>query len=195
MRVKKYFTLVELVVVIVIISVLAVILTLHALQAIEKAKVSRAVADMRSIKSAIGALYADTGQWPGAVGHILRPDLLSFWVRLSNEVTTWPTPGPQVYESGLMQNDSGAGAPLPGWDGPYLEKISARYPWGGTLVLYVATSDGGGIPACGNTTADYAFVLANYCYNSLNLTQTCGIPPMAGQRMNQIIDKDSELST
>jgi general secretion pathway protein G len=58
---RKTFTLIELIVVIAIIAILAAIITPNAFMAIEKSKVSRIVADCKSIRTAAYNMFADTG--------------------------------------------------------------------------------------------------------------------------------------
>ena len=104
----KSFTLVELIVVIAIIAILVAIITPNAFRAIEKSKISKAISDFKTIKSAAYALYADTGRWPLNSGEdvwISDSDLLS-------NVHTWP-----------------------GWDGPYLEKNPDPHPWSGRYMF------------------------------------------------------------
>jgi prepilin-type N-terminal cleavage/methylation domain-containing protein len=60
---KKSFTLIELIVVIAIIVVLAAIIAPNAFRATEKAKISRIVADLKTIKAASMTFYTDTGKW------------------------------------------------------------------------------------------------------------------------------------
>ncbi len=104
---KKGFTLIELIVVIAIIAILAAVIVPNAFKAIEKAKMARATGDIRSIKSAALGYNADTGLWP-LLG-------LGGAVRASGK--------------GFVTNDDGAGNPVPGWYGPYLEKWFVN-PWG-----------------------------------------------------------------
>lgn len=106
---RKGFTLIELIVVIAIIAILAAIIAPNAFKAIEKAKVARAISDYKTIKTAVGAHYADTGKWIGYMD----------WL---------------IIESSLFYNEyprKGSGNPLAGWDGPYLEGGFERHPWGG----------------------------------------------------------------
>lgn len=96
---KKGFTLIELIVVIAIIAILASIIAPNAFRAIEKAKVAKFVGDYKAIKAAVYALYADVGRFPGHYEN-LAPPLVT----------------------------GGAWAAVPGWDGPYLEKLPEP-PW------------------------------------------------------------------
>ncbi|MEW9096328.1 MAG: prepilin-type N-terminal cleavage/methylation domain-containing protein [Clostridiaceae bacterium] len=63
-KVKKAFTLVELLVVIAIIAILAAIIAPNAFKAIEKSKVATAESDYRAIKTAALTYYSDMGTWP-----------------------------------------------------------------------------------------------------------------------------------
>ncbi|MCF7908551.1 MAG: type II secretion system protein GspG [Candidatus Omnitrophica bacterium] len=112
---KKSFTLIELIVVIAIIAILAAIIAPNAFKAVEKAKISEAIADVKTYKTAIGTLYADTGHWvvEGAVpplGDIIYPDSAN---------------------NDLITNLNG----YFGWDGPYVQKIKAKNPWKGWYVF------------------------------------------------------------
>ncbi|MBU2473128.1 MAG: type II secretion system protein GspG [Candidatus Omnitrophica bacterium] len=101
---KRSFTLIELIVVIAIIAILAAIIAPNAFRAIEKAKISKAVSDLKSIKTAVYSLYADTGHWP-----------------ISSNIPKF------VWETSLMSDiDS-----WPGWDGPYLGRNPDPCPWSG----------------------------------------------------------------
>ena len=108
---KKGFTLIELIVVIAIIAILAAIIAPNAFRAIEKSKVARAVADLKNIKTATLTYRTDTGRWP-----------TSDYIRDSSH---------------SLLSDSG----IPGWDGPYLEKIAVS-PFGVKIT-------GGGCPVYG----------------------------------------------
>jgi len=112
---KKAFTLIELIVVIAIIAILAAVIAPNAFNAIEKAKISKAVADFKTIKTASNILYTDTGKWPHA--------------GLSEN---------KIVGSHLLQNPTiwdGATEDWNGWDGPYLESAQWIHPWGGEYAL------------------------------------------------------------
>lgn len=102
---KRGFTLIELIVVIAIIAVLAAIIAPNAFKAIEKAKISKALSDFKTIKTATYAMFGDTGKWVRGGDSALM-----------------------VYNSDLLNNVSN----FPGWDGPYLDKFQGAHPWGGT---------------------------------------------------------------
>lgn len=101
----KGFTLIELIVVIAIIAILAAIVAPNAFKAVEKAKISGAVEDYRSIKTAAMAYYADVGSWP---------------VNCTGSACS----------AHPLINDTTA-SPILGWDGPYLEKWPQQAKWGG----------------------------------------------------------------
>jgi general secretion pathway protein G len=114
---KRNFTLIELIVVIAIVAVLAAIIAPNAFRAIEKAKVSRAVADMKAIKNAAYAFYADTGTIPctKAGGWGKDPGFIT----PITAANCWPT------EGGC---DAGC-TDIPGWAGPYIDKWPFCSPW------------------------------------------------------------------
>lgn len=93
---RQGFTLIELMVVIAIIAILAAVIAPNAFKAIEKAKVAKAVTDLKGFKSAAMQHYADTGKWP-------------------------PPVNVPPYGAGFLFNDDGAGNTVDGWYGPYLE--------------------------------------------------------------------------
>lgn len=107
MLIRRAFTLIELIVVIAIIAILAAVIAPNAFKAVEKAKITRGMGDMNSIKTAAMAFYGDTGTWP------LRG--ISDDRRSSG--------------MGFVNNNDGNGNPVPDWEGPYLQKWATN-PWG-----------------------------------------------------------------
>lgn len=107
---NKGFTLVELLVVIAIIAILAGIVTPNAFNAIEKAKVAKAEADYRAIKSAALNYYTDTGTWPnGNNDFLIAPSGVSGWN--GPYLEKWPEKNP--------------------WGGTYtFRNASSSTPWG-----------------------------------------------------------------
>ncbi|MFH1362772.1 MAG: type II secretion system protein GspG, partial [Candidatus Omnitrophota bacterium] len=100
-------------VVIAIIAILAAIIAPNAFKAIEKAKISKAAGDMKTIKAAALAYYVDTGKWPlQGVGGVVRGT-----------------------GAGFLTDDDGNGVQIVGWDGPYLEKWPLN-PWGDSSSAY-----------------------------------------------------------
>jgi general secretion pathway protein G len=100
------FTLIELLVVIAIIAILSAVIAPNAYRAIEKAKIVGTIADYQAVKTAAMSFNADTGTWPAdGIGEATFSGTNSF---LSDPST-----------------------PIPGWDGPYLEKWPQLAKWGG----------------------------------------------------------------
>ena len=114
---KSSFTLIELIVVIAIIGILAAIIAPNAFKAIEKAKIARVEQDIKTLKTAAMAFYADTGTFPctkcGGWGE--DPGL----VHQITPANCWPN------EGGCAPGCTN----VPGWDGPYLEKWPQSSPW------------------------------------------------------------------
>ena len=123
---KKAFTLIELIVVIAIIAILAAIIAPNVFRAIEKSKISKTVADMKTIRTAALAYVADTGRWP--------------WEGATHWVAT------NTGNEGFLDNDGAFG-----WDGPYLEAWPVtQWKEQGTefyYIYYLIDWDGNGIRA------------------------------------------------
>ncbi len=110
-REEKGFTLVELITVVAIIAILGAVVTPNILKAIDGSRVVAAVSDVKIIKSAALAYYADTGQWPQSPASASSSD------------------------PGFLANpDPG----IDGWNGPYLESWPPKNPWGGVYSLSCA---------------------------------------------------------
>lgn len=127
-RDQRGFTLVELLVAIAIIGVLAAIILPNAFKAVEKAKISRVVADVRSIKAAGYAYYADAGDWPKA-----------------GQDSYDPGSGDEYGFLYFMKTDGSTG-----WNGPYLEKPPGTTPWGGHYRYWKSEINGQVRDAAGN---------------------------------------------
>ncbi len=110
------FTLIELIVVIAIIAILAAIIAPNAFMAIEKAKVAKCISDMRAVRSAAMAYYADVGEWPAG--------MLDGQGRNTNVQNNAFTNNPYLPGS-IWVNPAKASL----WDGPYLEKWPEYTPW------------------------------------------------------------------
>jgi len=120
-------------VVIAIIGVLAAIIVASTFRAVEKAKISRVVADVRAIKAAGYAYYADTGDWPKAgEASYDRPY----------------DPGDEYGFLYFTKPDGNAG-----WNGPYLEKPPGTTPWGGCYRYWKSVISGTVYDAAGNPIA------------------------------------------
>jgi len=94
------FTLMEMIGVMAVIAILAAVATPKIFDAIEDGKVSAYVGEVNQLKLAAARYYKDTGQWPRHIpGH------------------------ENTRNHNLMLNDAdGNGAPINGWNGPYLDK-------------------------------------------------------------------------
>lgn len=111
---NKGFTLVELLVVIAIIGILAAVVAPNAFRAVEKSKIAAVVADLKAIKAAALAYYADTGAFPPC-----------------DDVYSGST---STYRGiDFLENHSN----ITGWNGPYLENWPKGTYWnnshGGTF--------------------------------------------------------------
>ena len=86
----RAFTLIELLIVIAIIAILAAIALPNFLEAQTRAKVSRAMADMRSMSTAIEAYYVDNNAYPR--GRAAGTEVTTNYVPLSRRVVPLTTP-------------------------------------------------------------------------------------------------------
>ena len=92
MRNKRGFTLVELLVVMAIIAILAAIVVPNAAKFIARAKVTRALAEIQGMETAITAMVADAGRSSlgqvfrvGAVPTYVTPSLVNQWGHVPRE--------------------------------------------------------------------------------------------------------------
>ena len=121
----KSFTLIELIVVIAIIAILSAIVAPNAFRAIEKAKISRAKADSRVMRSAMDNYYTDIGFFPPDVCRGDDPGLM--------RALPWnPDSGGNphcINTTGLPSNWQATAQTY--WNGPYLDKWPHFTPWAG----------------------------------------------------------------
>ena len=127
--VQKGFTLMELMVVIAIIILLAGIMVPNLAHRLERAKMTKAEADIASIEGAIAMYETDTGRYPEDT----HPTLLSIEV-LAWRLTARDRNGNVGLLENLISND-------PNWHGPYLKGIE-KDPWGN---YYVYVKNTGGV--------------------------------------------------
>jgi len=123
---EKSFTLIELIVVISIIAILAAVVAPNAFNAIEKAKIASFIREINAIKKAAIGYYSDTGDW--GVEMVESPDGQPMG-SIPNDDIFWD----QTFF--LVDNR------LPGWDGPYLNKIITNNPWGGAYAYFSGILD------------------------------------------------------
>jgi general secretion pathway protein G len=110
--IRKGFTLIELIVVIAIIAILAAVVAPNAFKAIEKAKISGAVGDFNSIKTAAAAFYSDVNAWPASCANHTACVQSQFITNASTPAT---------------------------WDGPYLDKWPVGR-WANSEVSYTSAA-------------------------------------------------------
>jgi general secretion pathway protein G len=110
------FTLIELIVVIAIIAVLAAVIAPNAFRTIEKAKIAKAVSDIKAIKTAVMSYRADTKEWP-----------------------------PDYYFGADPNPFMAAPDGVSGWDGPYLDQMMKAHPWGGNINWRIIDIDDNGL--------------------------------------------------
>jgi len=94
------FTLMEMIGVMAVIAILAAVATPKIFDAIEDAQVSAYVGEANQLKTAVARYFKDTGKWPR---HI-------------------PSNADSRYHNLMVNDADGNGAPILGWDGPYLDK-------------------------------------------------------------------------
>jgi len=126
MKGEHGFTLVELLVVIAIIGVLAAIIAPNAFNAIEKAKITRAIGDLHTLKTSTLQYYSDVGIWPPDVGPGIDPGFMHPYpwdpsTGVEDPNLVWPGQGLPSDWTDIVDEK---------WDGPYIEKWPYRNPWG-----------------------------------------------------------------
>ena len=121
---SKGFTLVEMIGVMAVIAILAGFAAPRVFDAIEDAKVTSAVQHIQTLKTATTQFYADTGRFP----------------RFHSTNAANGTGGNSYNQ--LMKKDSlnTAGADIPGWSGPYLDKMPEHPVTPGALQYLVSTN-------------------------------------------------------
>ncbi|MCF7907694.1 MAG: type II secretion system protein GspG [Candidatus Omnitrophica bacterium] len=174
---KKSFTLIELIVVIAIIAILAAIIAPNAFKAIEKAKVAKAIADFKAMKTACGSLYADTGKWPhggDSEGRVIESHLIR------NPTRAWPSTTPPD-----LTGD------WPGWDGPYLDQKSGVHPWGG-IYTFTTNTNRRRQPTDPAGDIELCVEFEDYCYP--DGPNNCSLPLASAKRIDAVID-DGNVTT
>ena len=180
---KKSFTLIELVVVIAIIAILAAIIAPNAFRAIEKAKVSRAISDVKAIKTAATSFYNDIGLWPGSQWGTMPGDPLSPAQYGEGFVNA-----PAVH-SGSSAQQAAAANQILFWDGPYLEKWSMT-PWAMPYMWDYNNWDasGDGVPYEHVVWLDLAHSPGPYNQNNK-------VPARSRDKIDEILDGGDGLSS
>ncbi|MDD2703559.1 MAG: prepilin-type N-terminal cleavage/methylation domain-containing protein [Candidatus Omnitrophica bacterium] len=117
------FTLMELIVVIAIIAVLAAIIAPNAFKSIEKSKTAKTVADLKAIKTAVIALYSDTGRFPNGCPAFSVQNPEVYFNTAQAGLILRPTVG--VVEGSCRWDQP----EVDRWDGPYLEGNKVQDFW------------------------------------------------------------------
>ncbi|MFT4564822.1 MAG: prepilin-type N-terminal cleavage/methylation domain-containing protein [Gammaproteobacteria bacterium] len=162
---SKGFTLVEMISVLAVIAILGSVAAPKIFSAIEDAKVSAYVVQINTLTSAIAKFQVDTGAWPR---HI-------------------PSHAQERYHQ-LMVNSLDGTNPIPGWQGPYLEKEVTHYISNGAYQEVFLANNNDANWACdldGDGTLDGQFII----YRS------DGISGKIAEKISNIIDGDGGITT
>lgn len=147
MQVRKQsgFTLVEVIVVAGIIAILAGILVPLILKEIDESRISRAVADIRSISSALIVFKKDNGPWPtldSACASVLTLLVGDGNVPSGLAAQGFDDTSDINFSESLSLNSNGC---YTRWKGPYIAMISAD-PWGYAYVTNAKEFNTSGAP-------------------------------------------------
>ena len=131
------FTLVEMTTVMVLLGVLTTVIVLWTMHHSERAKVTKAIVDINSIKTGIIGLYMDTARFPhGCISDSLAGfapsdalDLQAVQAGLLNQPPEGATAYPDCYWPQRAVND---------WGGPYIDSKNLHDPWNGFYLFYPA---------------------------------------------------------
>ena len=118
---RRRVRLFEVVVLLVVVGILAVVTFINAFSLVDKAKISKAAADMKSLKTAWYSFYSDCGRFP------TEDDYVDEGVPLYSGV------GPLMRDTDITKDVLGR----IGWNGPYY-KGKCRSPW---LAPYLYDND------------------------------------------------------
>lgn len=159
---QQGFTLMEMIGVMAVIAILAAVATPKIFDAIEDAKANAFVQEANMAKVAAAEFYKDTGRWPR---HI-------------------PSHSNSRYHN-LMVNDlNGSGKPIPGWDGPYLDReLVNQVVAGGYQEVRTANGANWACDLDGDGNRDGAFLVY----------RADGISDTLARRISNIIDKDGDI--
>ncbi|MBU2043694.1 MAG: prepilin-type N-terminal cleavage/methylation domain-containing protein [Candidatus Omnitrophica bacterium] len=181
---RKSFTLIELIVVIAIIAILAAIIAPNAFKAIEKAKISEVIGDFKALKTSMYSLYADTGKWlareadgsissagPGRYGGAgVEPIYINIdkFFELTTDFIN-----------------------MPGWDGPYVEKLKGKTPWNGIYALQsLDCTEVGDTTLRDGKGGDIWLELEDYCYPA-GTSGNCEVKENIAEKIDAMIDDDN----
>ena len=79
------------------------------------------------------------------------------------------------------------GTSMPGWDGPYLQKLKGRNPWGGTYFLQARDE-------IGQTGREVWLEFEDVCYSNKKDLRGCAVKGDSAEKMDSRID-DGNLAT
>ena len=165
MKVKQAgFTLMEMIGVMAVIAILAAVATPKIFDAIEDGKANAFVQEANIIKVAAAEFYKDTGRWPR---HI-------------------PSDANSKSHN-LMVNDlNGSGKPIPGWDGPYLDRELVHQVTAGAYQgVFTSSSNNWVCDLDGDGARDGSFLV----YRADNISDTIA------RKISNIIDKDGDIKS
>ena len=158
------FTLMEMIGVMAVIAILAAVATPKIFEAIEDGKVSAFIGEANQLKLASARYYKDTGQWPR---HI-------------------PSHADSRYHNLMVNDADGNGAPINGWDGPYLEKeLMNQITKGGYQELQYTSSTSWNCDVDGDGNRDGGFLV----YRADNISDELA------KKISNIIDGDGDVTT
>lgn len=118
-KIKKGYTLIELLIVVAIISILATVIIIAFLGARDKSRISKAKGELSSISTGIKMLADATGEYPGHFG-----------IRTCTSTANPPVSNIKDSVVGLVSTDLN----FKNWHGPYLEGIE-NDPWGNSYLF------------------------------------------------------------
>lgn len=117
-RIKKGFTLIEVLIVVAIIGILAVLLLPNAITAIQKSKQKSTMKDILSIATAASDYMADNGEWTISQSGDINPScdfvqaITPFYIKFCPDTDQWGEPykvylGPQAAVRSIASEDVG----------------------------------------------------------------------------------------
>ncbi len=163
-KVQYGFTLMEMIGVMAVIAILASIATPKIFEAIEDSKVSAYLQEVNTLKTAAAQYYKDTGAWPR---HI-------------------PSHADSRYHNFMKNDSNGSGAPITGWQGPYLEReLANQITKGGYQDVIATNSTNYNCDLDGDGTRDGSFLV----YRADNISDSIA------QKISNIIDGDGDIAT
>lgn len=163
-RTQKGFTLIEMIGVMAVIAILAAVATPKIFEAIDDAKVSSYIQEVNTLKQAVAKYYKDTGQWPR---HI-------------------PTHSNKRYHNLMVNDADGSGAPIKGWDGPYLEReLTNQISKGGYQEVVNTSGANWTCDLDGDGTKDGSFLVY----------RADGVSDAIAKKISNIIDGDGDITS